>query len=229
LISDGEALAVRRDAQRLVAFLALNSEPQAREQAAGTLWPESTQDRANGNLRTAIWRAKSAVPGLITVPEAHHLSIATEATVDVRSMESYARSLISDVASTPVGELNATWLAADLLPGWYDEWVVAEREHLRQLRLRALETLSQELLLKDHPADALEAAMAAIALDPFRETAHRCVMRIHLAEGNATEAIFHFERYERLLHQELGISPSRELAALLPRRLPVGSSTRGIR
>ncbi|HEY6203669.1 MAG TPA: bacterial transcriptional activator domain-containing protein [Candidatus Limnocylindria bacterium] len=77
----------------------------------------------------------------------------------------------------------------ELLADWCDEWVLLERERLRQLRLHALEVLTQRLVTVGRYADAMEVALAALRSEPLRESAHRAVISVHLAEGNRSEAL----------------------------------------
>ena len=60
----------------------------------------------------------------------------------------------------------------ELLLGWYDDWVVIERERLTQLHLTALESLSDRLLSDGEHAKALQVALAAVQVDPLRESGH---------------------------------------------------------
>ena len=109
------------------------------------------------------------------------------------------------------------WLSclASLLPDWYDEWLQHEGEALRQIRLHALETLAGALSAAGRHADAIQAALAAIQLEPLRETAHRTLIETHLAEGNWSEARRQFQRCRRLLGEELGVEPSEAMRQLL--------------
>ncbi|WP_407284937.1 BTAD domain-containing putative transcriptional regulator [Streptomyces sp. BP-8] len=104
----------------------------------------------------------------------------------------------------------------DLLPDWDDDWVVLEREWLRQLRLHALDTLSERLARQGLPALALEAALASIRIEPLRESAHRAVVSAHLAEGNLHEALRHCHAFRHLLRAALGIEPSVRFARMIP-------------
>ncbi|MEU8619014.1 bacterial transcriptional activator domain-containing protein [Streptomyces sp. NPDC048623] len=108
----------------------------------------------------------------------------------------------------------------DLLPDWDDAWVPLEREWLRRLRLRALDTLSVRLARQGMTALALEAALASIRIEPLRENPHRTVVSAHLAEGNLFEALRHFQAYRSLLRTELGVEPSPGLERMVsaPRR-----------
>jgi two-component SAPR family response regulator len=85
----------------------------------------------------------------------------------------------------PVKTSELSW---DLLPTWYDDWLVIDRERQRQTRLHALEEMSRWYVGTARFDNAIEAALQAIAGDPLRESAHRCLMRAHLAEGNLSEA-----------------------------------------
>jgi DNA-binding SARP family transcriptional activator len=114
-------------------------------------------------------------------------------------------------------------IRAELLPGWNDEWVVLEREYLRQTGLHALEALTQKLSARGFHAAALQAALSAIAAEPLRESAYREAAKVHLAEGNLVDARRQFEACRSILQRVLDISPSSEFAELLG--LPPRSSS----
>jgi DNA-binding SARP family transcriptional activator len=136
----------------------------------------------------------------------------------MRESQGLAHRLL-DTRNTPresdlsAGSVDA--LSADLLPDWYDDWVVIETEAWRQLRLHALEALSGRLTEAGRLADAAGAALAAVNTEPLRETARAALIRVHLAEGNQSEALTEFERYRVLLHAELGLEPTRRLGELV--------------
>jgi len=109
-----------------------------------------------------------------------------------------------------------SYLTVDLLPDWYDDWVLVERERYNQLRLHAIEALCHHLTAAGHHAEAIDAGLAAVRAEPLRESAHQVLIRAHLAEGNRWEAVRQYERCRRLLLDELGVEPSRALQALLP-------------
>jgi DNA-binding SARP family transcriptional activator len=118
-------------------------------------------------------------------------------------------------AHRPLGLL----LGEDLLPGWDEDWVLVERERLRQLRLRALDALAEALVRQGRPALATEAAWASVRAEPLRESAHRAVVSAHLAEGNISEAVRHYHAFRRLLNEELGVESSPRFARMLPGRI----------
>jgi DNA-binding SARP family transcriptional activator len=77
------------------------------------------------------------------------------------------------------------------------------------------EAAAEQLLQRGLHAAALEAALGALRMEQSRESAHRLVIRVHLAEGNVGEAWRQFRRCEYILGKELGIRPSGRLRALL--------------
>ncbi|MET1085898.1 MAG: bacterial transcriptional activator domain-containing protein [Arthrobacter sp.] len=117
-------------------------------------------------------------------------------------------------------------LGRDLLQGWYDDWLIFDRERLRQIRLHALERLSGWYVSAERFDRAIEAALQAIAGDPLRESAHRCLIRAHLAEGNISEARRQVANYRALL-ADAGIPP--EFSARMDEVMMPSSSSAGIR
>jgi DNA-binding SARP family transcriptional activator len=208
---DGSQIDPSAGGQRLLAFLSLQG-PAVRPVVAGTLWGHTTESRALGSLRTTMWRVNQAVPGLITV---EHGRIALAAFVSVDATEfgdqAAARFRSSREADLPLPDLSV----GELLPGWYEDWVIFERERLRQLRLHDLEAAAAYLCARGEYAAALDTAYKAVRHEPLRESAHRTVILIHLAEGNFAEALWEYERFRNLLIGQLGVEPSPDLAALI--------------
>jgi DNA-binding SARP family transcriptional activator len=110
-------------------------------------------------------------------------------------------------------------VSADLLPDWYEDWVLVETAEWRQLRLHALEAMAGNLAAECRWAEAISAAQAAIRGEPLRETSHAALIRVFLAEGNQTEALDQFERYRSLLNSELSLDPTSNIADLVS---PIG-------
>jgi DNA-binding SARP family transcriptional activator len=136
-------------------------------------------------------------------------------TVDVRELLAVMRRAL-DQSSTLSDPFVAKLLEeGDLLPGWYDDWVLMERERLRQLRLHALEALCSRLADAGRFGLAVEVGLAAVWADPLRESAHRALMKAYLAEGNSGEALRQYLNCRRLLHEELGLYPSAQMEDLI--------------
>jgi DNA-binding SARP family transcriptional activator len=72
----------------------------------------------------------------------------------------------------------------------------------------------------------LQAALEAMRAEPLRETPHRLIVQVHLAEGNAYEALHAFYAYRQLILSELQLEPSLAMRALLDDILaPLGGPT----
>lgn len=199
--------------QRLVALLALSGAV-SRPVAAGTLWPDVPDERASGNLRTSLWRLNRQWPGLVQVDD-HGLALSAAVQLDTADLTANARAVTDPARGvSPAATYTALVDCGDLLPGWYEDWVILQRERLRLLRLHALEHLSGRLLAAGEYVWAIEAAMAAVRAEPLRESAHRAVIAVHLADGNAAEAHRHYASLVRLLRDELGVGPSSQLQSL---------------
>jgi DNA-binding SARP family transcriptional activator len=106
-------------------------------------------------------------------------------------------------------------LDCELLPGWDDEWVVIERERLRQLRLLSLEAICDARSRAGDYGSAVEAGILAAGLEPLRESSHRALIRAHLAAGNYCEALRQYEDLYQHLVQQLSIKPSDATRRLL--------------
>ena len=211
LVSGGVPVPCPLTAQRLLAFLGLHDRPLQRLFVAGKLWTDSTEERALASLRSAIYRANRPIAALVRVADSR-LSLGPDVRVDVRAASAHAHALIEgEGCECRPGPL----LDGELLPDWYDDWLIIERERFRQLRLHGLEALSRRLLEHRRFGEAAEAALSAIAGEPLRESAHRALIRVHFAEGNPSEALRHFELFRRMLHDELGLAPSPQLVALM--------------
>jgi DNA-binding SARP family transcriptional activator len=193
-------------AQRVVAVAALRGR-MSRSRTAGLLWPETTEHRALASLRTAIWRVNRVVPMLVA--GASMLELNRRVEVDVHELVATARAL-QDVDERAGIRPEWVYSDVDLLPDWDDEWIDIERDRLRQLRLHMIEALAERLIGEGRFGLAIEAAMAAVRADNLRESAHRMVIRAHVAEGNVIEARRAYEACRTVLVREIGVEPSQQ-------------------
>jgi DNA-binding SARP family transcriptional activator len=217
-LSDGRVdIAIAEGPQRLLAFLALRKRPVRRTLAAGALWPDVSQEHASSSLRSTLARLDEGARSALAVT-ASQLAVADRITVDLWESEALARRLAGPHESLTVdhsssAEVDA--LSSDILPDWYEDWVIVEAESWRLQRLHALETLANDLRSEGSYGQASSAAQAAIDADPLRESPRAALIRVHMAEGNVSDAIREFTRYRALLKRELGLEPTPRLQALL--------------
>ncbi len=217
---DLESLPLGRREQRLLALLALTGR-RSRLELAGTLWPESTEHHATSNLRAAVWHIRHAAPGLITAQQST-LDLARHVRVDAADLAGLATRVTAAPETVDLADAIGLLDGGDLLPGWYDDWVLFHRERLEHLRLRALEALARASLRAGRTDDAVLAAAAALRIEPLHEGAVLLLVAACLAAGSPVEAVRHFHAYRRRLEHELGIRPSGALTELVaPLLVPV--------
>jgi DNA-binding SARP family transcriptional activator len=235
-------IVVRRAQQRLLAFLAVSRRPVSRGALSQRLWEAVDDRRGSSALRSNLWRLPRPTGVPLVTATGTHVALSEAVVVDLWSREHTAKLLRQPRATTedrrhygtPVAtssvmeedirggqvkdedlaESHTMW-TEDLLPEWSEDWLMVEQESYRQLRLHALENLSQQLRGIGQYAPALTAALAAVHADPLRETAHRQVIAVHLEEGNSAEALRQFHVYRRLLAHELGLPPSPTIRELV--------------
>ncbi|MER5384407.1 BTAD domain-containing putative transcriptional regulator [Streptomyces sp. NPDC002688] len=213
LEAGGREIRLPIGAQRIMALLALQGR-MSRSRLAGTLWPDSTEDRARACLRTSLWRANQAVPGVVTVT-ATTAGLSDVLTADVQHLVREARDAWHDGPTPAVQPCCMPGDVRELLPDWDDEWLNADRERMRQLQIHLQEELAEQLTCEGRYGLALEVALATLRLDVTRESAHRAVIRVHLAEGNISEARRAYATCQRVLREELGVRPTPVTAQIL--------------
>jgi DNA-binding SARP family transcriptional activator len=215
--SGNEQVGIPRASQRLLAFLAIRGAVTSRTAVAGTLWPDATESHACSNLRSALARLNRPYRKMLQVSKLE-LGVAKDVTVDICYSQRLARRLLDPAVTPEQSDLSPAAiviLSGDLLPGWYDDWVLVEAEDWRQLRLHALEMLAGRLTAVGCWGQAADAARAAVRAEPLRESAHAALIGVHLAEGNQSEAVRQFTLYRELLHAELGLEPTPRLRCLV--------------
>jgi DNA-binding SARP family transcriptional activator len=207
----GDRVLLPLGAQRLIAFLALQDRSVLRLYVAGTLWLDTTEERSYANLRSALWRLRK--PGYpLVVASPTHLRLDDRVEVDVHRAIATSRHAL---AGGGAGTFPDDDLAGELLPDWYDDWVETERQRLRQLRLHALEAIAEQLLGQARYGQAIDACLLALRGDQLRESLHRLLMRIYVAEGNPHEALRQYRSYSSRLRREVGLDPSRQMSELV--------------
>jgi DNA-binding SARP family transcriptional activator len=199
--------------QRLAAFLALANRRLHRAYVSGRLWLDATQDQAFGSLRAALWEARRFANPLVEATNTH-VALSPFVVVDAHEFSACADRLLDEdtVRWNDVGYLSR--MGNELLPDWYEDWVVEQRDQLRERRALALEAASAGLIREQRYAQASSAALAAITADPLRESAYELLICSYLASGNASGARRQFERLETRL-RGIGLQPTYRIENLM--------------
>jgi DNA-binding SARP family transcriptional activator len=207
-------VAIPAGSRRLLAYLALHPDGVDRRVAAGVLWPDVEDGRAAGNLRSALWRLQQVGCPLLAA-EQSWLGLREEVDVDLARLEAWATRVLEHALAPgdlfvdpgPIAEL-------ELLPGWYDDWVLAVRGRLQLRLLHALEELSRLLRRAGRPAAAVEAMHVAVRAEPLRESGQRALIEAHQAAGDWIAARRQYDAFRSILRREIGVEPSAELTAV---------------
>lgn len=208
-----ETIGLPMGVQRMAAFVAIRGRSVLRSHVAASLWLDATEAHAGANLRSALWKLTRTGVRLIEAT-ATTLQLAPQVTLDLTDAEALAGLTISSTSLWEPEEHDIELLSDDLLPSWYDEWVLPERERYRQLRLHALESPCERLTKLGRFGSAIQAGFAAVTGEPLRESAQRALIGAFLAEGNVGEARRQYEEFARLLRSELDLEPSADMKAL---------------
>jgi DNA-binding SARP family transcriptional activator len=202
-------------AESLLAYLLLHRDAaQPRQRLAFLLWPDSTEPQARTNLRHVLHKLRRALPDADRFVDvgSRTLRWRTDAPVelDVATFEeALARAARDDgdVALAALQEAVAAY-AGDLLEGSYDDWVLEQRERLRQRYLEALERLTRLHEQRGEAAQAVPYAERLLRHDPLREETYRLLMRLHDVCGNRARALRVYHACTATLERELGVEPS---------------------
>src|SRR4051794_7846406 len=205
-----------RQGRLLFAYLVLNrTRGCPRDELIDVLWPEGPPAAADSALSALLSKLRRALgEGVLTGRGELRLHLET-ARVDIEASAAAileAEAAMESGDHTLAAERAREALSTDLqtfLPDAEGGWAAEQRRELETIRLRALETLAEAGLRQGgrELGAAEQAARAAIAAAPFRESAHRLLMEVHEAAGNPAEALRAFEELRLLLREELGTTP----------------------
>jgi DNA-binding SARP family transcriptional activator len=204
-----------RPAQSLLAHLILTAgTPHRREQLAGLLWPDATEANARSNLRHTLWRIRKAL-GTESNTKREYL-VADELVIAFDSEADYwldAALLAEKLAETATLDgliTSVSTYGGELLPGFYEEWVILERERLKAAFERKMQKLLDGLVEGQRWPEVLEWGERWIALGHLPEPAYRALMYAHSGLGDLSSVAAVFRRCSESLQRELGVGPSEQ-------------------
>lgn len=217
---DGQRVTLAsRPAQSLFALLVLNAGKEfRREKLAGLVWPETSEENARKNLRQELWRIRKAL-SLPNLPAQDFLLTEGFTVAFNRSADYWldAAQLAYPVAGEgALGELvnQLSLYHGELLPGFYDEWVVLERERLSSIFESKMEQLLDQLAAQERWTAVQEWAEKWLAFGNAPEPAYRALMLAYGARGDMAKVAALYQRCTDELQAQLGVEPSAETRAL---------------
>ncbi len=239
VILDGEPVIdfATDKARALLAYLAVEADkPHRRDELAGLLWPDRPRRKARQNLRQtlsyvrqAIGDQKTETPSLRVTRQTiqfdsgrpHWLDVAEFTRLVETCRRHRHRSLagcvpcirrMAQVADLYRGEFLEHFFIGDSTI--FEEWASLQREWLHRRAIQALMLLSRYHERRGEYAQARHYARRQVELEPWREEAHRQLMRLLALDGERSAALAQYEACRRVLSEELDVEPSRATVAL---------------
>jgi WD40 repeat protein/class 3 adenylate cyclase len=217
ILLDGKRVVIpSRAAQSLFAFLVLSAgTAHRREKLASLFWPDIPDEAARKNLRQELWRIRKALSASQTVKDDYLL--ADEFTLafnrdapywlDVDQIEKSDLDLQSLLT-------NLALYQAELLPGFYDEWLAPERERIQGVYDAKLEQLLDQLVAAERWLAVQEWGERWLTLSRASEAAYRALMLAYGVRGDMARVATLYQRCTTELKEQLGVEPSAETHAL---------------
>jgi predicted ATPase/DNA-binding SARP family transcriptional activator len=203
--------------QALLCYLAVTRQTVSRAALAGLFWPEKPEAEAYTNLRKVLARLKPLWPYLVIRRQTLALDEAASHTVDVADFEANA----AFKADFDHQRLAVDLFQGDFLDGFYlddaplfDEWMLAQRARLRHLVLDVLERLTAHFTAQGVYEDAIRYSQRTLDLEPWREEAHRALMRLLALTGQRSAALVQYETCRSRLASDLGVEPTADTVSL---------------
>lgn len=223
-------------ARALLAYLAVEADrPHRREALAGLLWPDQPQRKANQNLRQALLYLRQALgdceaaPFLLVTRETVQFHAGCDYGLDVAAFTTLSQTSqqhrhirigaclpclrrLEQMAELYRGEFLAQFFLSD--SSAFEEWAVLKREWLHRQAIEALARLADYYERRGDLARARQYAWRQVELEPWREEAHRQLMRLLALDGQRSTALAQYEKCRAALTEELGVEPTDETASL---------------
>lgn len=229
VVHDGLAVSgfISSKAQALLYYLAVTGRPHSREALAALFWGDMPDSNARANLRVTLCNLRQLFPDhLLAGRDTLAFNRATPYWLDVEVFQAALRQLESSpgaTAETVVREAVALY-CGEFLEGFsvdgapeFEAWALLQREQLRQAALQALHALTIYATEQGAHKRGIAYATKLIALDPWREEAHRQLMLLLALNGQRGAALAQYETCRRILVAELGIQPLEETTELYER------------
>ena len=210
-----------RKSQAMLAYLAVKpGQLVSRDKMAGLLWSSTAPEQARQSLRqtlSTMRRELAAVsPQKILVEEGDFLSLdASLVHCDVVEFE----TLIANGTAEALDPATRLY-AGDFLEGFqideekFDQWVLAERDRLHRVALRAHAQLVEQLTRSGALDEAIAAAQRSLRIDPLQESMHRTLMRLYQQCGDLLNALQQYDSCAKILRRELDVEPDAQTRAV---------------
>ena len=204
--------------EALLYYLAATGQAHSRETLAGLLWGEMPEANARRNLTKSLSVLRRLLkPFLLIEPQRVGLVPNAAVALDVAHLTTAVSSPqpSPDVTTLYRGDFLEGFFVKDALA--FDEWLLTQREHFREMAIGALEKLMMQAASKGKYAVGITYGRQLLELDPWREPVHRQLMLLLARHGQLAAALAQYEQCCQILADELGVEPMPETTALFQR------------
>jgi DNA-binding SARP family transcriptional activator/ATP/maltotriose-dependent transcriptional regulator MalT len=206
----------------LMSYLLLNSEkPIPRKQLAFTFWADTTEEQSRTNLRNLFHHLRKAFPEIDTLLDIEGQTIqwknAASVDLDIQQFKASltnAKSVKDDSSRIQHLKQAVDVYRGELLPGYYEDWILSHREELHQAYLTALGQLAKLLEDSRQYEEAIEISSRLIRSEPLNEDAYQLAMRLHALNNDRAGALQAYHACVTVMRRELDIEPSDEIKNL---------------
>ena len=214
---DGPIAIAGKKHAALLAFLACTHQKHSREKLAALFWGDHDEAAARQSLRQALVSLRRLLGDEAIVSQSDVISLSDGSiTSDVVMFE----ALVADGSGEALDRANELYKGS-LLEDFilenqeWEDWLSAQRQRVESLALDALIDRGESLLQESRGADALALAQRAVAIDAFREDAHRLAIRAAIADGRRSQALRLYQQFADVLRRELDLEPDAETRKLI--------------
>lgn len=194
----------------------------SRDELADELWPDCLPASWDTALRAVVSKVRAVLGATGMRPEelianafgCYQLRLPRNGWLDLDAATRALHEAETELGRGNAGAAGAAATVTSLicrrpfLPGVHGPWTLDRRQRIERLRLRAEECLAEAWAAAGDYTRSVRAAEQALALDPYRETLYRRLMRSHALAGDRAAAARAYQRCRELLARELGIEPA---------------------
>jgi DNA-binding SARP family transcriptional activator len=223
IMEGGKPLIDLKPLAREILFFLVDRQRVERDSLLETFWPHYNPGRQISNLHTAIYSLRRLLGKETIIQAGTVYSVAQSLAVEYDVVR-FERAAGVAAALHPGDPRKLFALTAALnsyggqfLPDFASDWVLERRRRLELTYLDLLATHAEEAMGRDQPLKALATLRQALEIDPLRDDTNRRFLEALGRLGRRSELVVHYQRYVRLLSEELGLDPPESVRELYSR------------
>jgi LuxR family transcriptional regulator, maltose regulon positive regulatory protein len=220
---DGQLISIqqwRATRAKELFFYLLSAGPISKEDLYITLWSDSSPDQLRNNFHSTLHRIRHVLGENVIQYEGdlYQINPHIDLTWDVKTvlrMQKEIKNLSPYDARITEGLRKAISLyQGDFLPTISSEWVLNQRELMRQVYIDLLVVSGDTASARYEYQIAIQTYRKALIIDPYSESIYRKIMQCQGKMGERSQVALEFKKLKKLLKEDLGIEPSEETRLL---------------